>query len=84
MADDLTDETTVPRAREIARTALAAVGFSESTEEGIPDLIADLMHLADEVGPEPYDDDDDLDDGPYTMGYAVCSTASRHYEAELP
>jgi len=78
MADDLCDETTIPRAREIARTALEAVNFS--TEEGIVDLIADLMHLADEVNPgHPTD----LRDG-YRPGYDVIFNARSHYEAELP
>jgi len=78
MADDLCDETTIPRAREIARTALEAVNFS--TEDGIVDLIADLMHLADEVnsGRAP-----DLRSG-YRHGYDVMAAARSHYVAELP
>jgi hypothetical protein len=81
MADDLCDETTIPNARDIARTALEAVNFD--TESGIVDLIADLMHLADEVL-EATDDAVDEDGERFTMGYAVMFAARRHYEAELP
>jgi len=80
MADDFCDETTIPRAIYIARAALAAVNFS--TEDGIVDLIADLMHLADET--MPITDEVEDDEEPFTMGYSVMYAARRHYEAELP
>jgi len=76
MPDSLVTPETVPHARQLARAALEGCG-KPLDEEGIADTIANLMHLADELGYE----------GPGQMpsieGQTVLADALTHYYAEV-